>query len=72
MGRKDSMTNLEKIRNRSLEETATYILRHDDLLCDKICNAQGDCPYGDDVESVDCIECIRRWLNQDVNEGGTI
>lgn len=64
------MTNLEKIRNRSLEETATYILRHDDLLCDKICNAQGDCPYGDDVELVDCIECIKRWLKQDVNEGG--
>lgn len=60
------MTNLEKYRNRSLEETARYIHSRDDELCDEICKSRGECPFGDNVDTSNCIDCIKSWLKEDV------
>lgn len=54
------MTNLEKIRQRSLEEVAQDIYYNDDKLMSKICLKC--CPYGDEVERDDCISCVKQWL----------
>ena len=62
------MTNLEKIRNRSLDETARYIYSHDDNLCDEICESHGECPFGDNVETHNCIDCIKQWLKEEVKQ----
>ena len=63
------MTNFERIKLRTIEETADYIYSHDDALLDEICKSKGEeCPFGDDVESVNCKGCIKKWLESEVEE----
>lgn len=60
------MTNFEKIKSVSVEQMSKYIYKHDDALCDEICNRNGLCNNGDDVEPDDCIVCIKNWLESEV------
>ena len=60
------MTNLESIRNIGLDEAARYIYLHIDNLMDEICNSRGSCPFGDNVESGNCIDCIKQWFKEEV------
>ncbi len=63
-------TNYDVIRNKSVDEMADYIYSHDDELNDKICKqSHQECPYGDNVEPENCKECIKKWLESEV-EGG--
>ena len=71
------MTNFEKIKAMGVEELAEYIDKHDDALCDKICNAVWKqhhiCPDGIDDESVErycCIRCIKNWLESEAEKDG--
>ena len=56
------MTNFEKIKAMSVEQTAKYIYIKDDALCDEICISNCPCNNGEDVESDDCIRCIKNGL----------
>lgn len=60
------MTNFEKYKFRTLDQVAADIYRTDDLLADEICKNNEPCPYGDDVEINQCKECIKRWLESEV------
>ena len=60
------MTNIERFKLMSSDELANYIYTHDDDLNDIICKSQGDCPFGDNVESHNCKECIKHWLESEV------
>ena len=55
------MTNYDAIKAMSVEDMAAYICKHDDDLLDSICGSL-ICPYGDDAEQYNCIDCVRRWL----------
>lgn len=60
------MTNFERIKvAMNSEELANYIYTHDDELNDEICKSQGECPFGDSVESNNCKECIKLWLESE-------
>lgn len=59
------MNNYEKIKNRTIEEVAEDIYFNDKIL-DNICKQCMPCPYGDDVETYNCKQCIMKWLQQEV------
>ncbi len=62
-------TNYDKIKNMSVHQMAEYLYTHDDSLNDKICkSAHKECPFGDNVESKNCIECVRQWLESEATE----
>lgn len=63
------ITNLDAIRARSMEEIAKYIFEIDTALMNSICQQaySGECPFGDEVESSDCINCVKRWLLKERN-----
>ncbi|MBQ7847449.1 MAG: hypothetical protein IJ344_04100 [Clostridia bacterium] len=55
------MTNLEKLRQRSLEEVARDIYENDTQIMDEIC--EGTCCTNEDENGVaDCLSCVKRWL----------
>ncbi len=60
------MTNYERIKAMRVEKMAEYIYLRDETLCDEICKSNSPCNNGDDVESDDCIRCIKKWLESEV------
>lgn len=61
------MTNYDRTKAMSVEEMADYIYSHDDELNDKICKTMHtECPFGDDVEPNNCKDCIKQWLESEV------
>lgn len=64
-----SLTRYDCIRNKSVDEMAEYIYLHDDELNDKICkSAHKECPYGENVEPEQCIACVKKWLESEVED----
>lgn len=61
-------TNYNLIRNKSVEELAECIYSHDDELNDKICKTMhNECPFGEAVEPKNCINCVKQWLESEVD-----
>ena len=60
------MTNFEKIKAMSVEQIAKYIYIKDDALRDEICISNCPCNNGEDVESDNCIRCIKKWLESEI------
>lgn len=60
-------TNLDRVRHLSEEEIIDHIYKYDKLL-DKICFSKNVCPYGDKVQPENCKECIKKWLEAEVNQ----
>lgn len=61
-------TNYDRIRNMSVEEMAEVIYKQCDSICDNVCKAKGGCPYGDNIEPNNCKDCIKDWLNSEVQD----
>jgi hypothetical protein len=63
------MTNYERIKAMSVEEMAKYIYEHDDNLNDVICKTiYPECPWGDLVSPDNCLGCIKKYLESEVQE----
>lgn len=60
-------TNIDRVRHLSEEEIIDHIYKYDKLL-DKICFSKNICPYGDKVQPENCKECIKKWLEAEVEE----
>ena len=61
------MSNLEKIRNMNADDMADYIYNNDDNLNDKICKqSHEECPFGDNLTPDNCKNCIKKWLESEV------
>lgn len=68
-GRVKGITNFDRIKAMSVEELAEYLYNTDDLLCDEICkHSQVDyvCPYADEPTKEMCINCVKKWLESEV------
>ena len=50
----------------SVDELAECIYSHDSIV-DNICRSRGKCPFDDDVEPENCKECIKKWLEREVD-----
>lgn len=65
------MTHYERIRNMNIDDLAKEIDKCEGLT-DEICNAETECPYMDEdgnfSEDVNCIGCIKKWLESEVKE----
>jgi hypothetical protein len=62
-------THFERIKAMSVEEMAEYIYEHDDNLNDVICKTMySECPWGDLVSPDNCLCCIKKWLEREVQE----
>lgn len=61
-------TNLDRLKARSVDELAEYIYHYDDALNDKICKqSHKECPFGEDVKTENCINCVKRWIEAEVD-----
>ncbi len=64
----ETHNNYDRIRNRTIDEVAEYIYSRDEILLDEICkSAHDECPFGDNIEPSNCINCIKRWLESEVD-----
>ncbi len=62
-------TNFDCIKAMSVKEMAEYIYEHDDNLNDVICKTMySECPWGDLVSPDNCLCCIKKWLESEVQE----
>ena len=64
------MNNFEKIKTLSVEEMAEVLHRGANKICFETCNIttgnQFRCPFGDMYEASKCVECIKKWLLEEV------
>lgn len=63
------MTNFERIKILTVDDVAEYLYKTNDLLMDEICinSYNNDCPFGDTVQPSDCKNCVKVWLNREIN-----
>ena len=59
-------TNFDRIKSMSVDELVERIYLHDSIV-DNICRSRGKCPFDDDVEPENCKECIKNWLEREVD-----
>ena len=63
------VTHFDRIKAMSVEEMAKYIYEHDDNLNDVICKTiYPECPWGDLVSPDNCLDCIKKYLESEVQE----
>lgn len=66
------MTNLERIKNMSVEEMAEFIYSANDKICFENCKQDTgnkyDCKFGDDLKPENCIKCMRAYLESEAKE----
>lgn len=62
-----SNTNFDRIKAMSVEEMAEHIYLHDDRLNDVVCKTMHKhCPFGDNVTPQNCVSCVKKWLESEV------
>lgn len=70
------MTNYERIKNMSLEEIANMLMCPDECgISEMECHAMSDPKFGYFYyrsKALNCSECIKRWLMQEVTNGSWI
>lgn len=60
------MTNYEKFMCKSVDELAEYIYKNDHNFLDEVCRKSLPCPHGDNVEEYNCINCVKVFLESEV------
>lgn len=60
------MTNYEKFMCKSVDELAEYIYKNDNNFLDEVCQKSRPCPHGDNVEEYNCINCVKVFLESEV------
>lgn len=65
------MTRIEQIKAMSVDQLAKEINRSG-IFTDEICRSMGDCQYMDEDGEIaidcNCIPCIIKWLESEVEE----
>lgn len=70
------MTHFEEIKQMNVDELANWINNQlndlDDGICFEMCTkSTGNkflCPYGEDVDLSQCIGCVKKWLESEVED----
>lgn len=60
------MTNYEKFMCKSVDELAEYIYKNDHNFLDEVCRKSLPCPHGDNEEEYNCINCVKVFLESEV------
>ena len=64
------MTNLERIKAMTVEELAEFIYSANDNICFENCNRDTgnkySCKFGDDLKPENCINCMKIYLESEV------
>lgn len=66
--------NYDRVQNMSIEELAEFIYSAGDKICFENCTKQTgnkfSCKFGENVDSSNCIKCMKQWLEKEVEDDG--
>lgn len=64
-------TNYDRIRNMSVGELAEVLYKANDDICFNNCTQNTGnkykCPFSDNVKPKNCINCMKKWLESEVD-----
>lgn len=70
MGKKERQ--IDKIRNMSIDELAEFMYSAPDKICFENCTKETrnkySCKFGENVDSSNCIKCMKQYLESEVTE----
>lgn len=66
------MTHFEEIKQMNVDELAAVINDSRDDICFEMCTkSTGNkfvCPHGEDVDLSQCVGCVKKWLESEVED----